>query len=125
MILTLLFTVVFIASILFLSYAKKNWDDPIVAWILFVIFGLVFLINSICVASGVPSTRAYIKKFEATRTTIKEQRSFTNMSDYERVQLTQTIVTANGELAEHQYWANSLWFNWYYDKAILNVEPIR
>lgn len=113
-----------IAILLLILNDRYQWGAEGVIIILIVIFFIAFAFNMFCLATGKTSTRADIKRFEAVRNTIEQQRN-DSLSVYERVQITQTIIEKNEWLAGEQYWANTLWLNWFYDKSILNVKPIK
>lgn len=123
MILTTLCCSCFFLSIILLVYAIKKWDDSIGGWIIFVLFGIWFVINLICLNTCRLSTISDIKEFESIRLTITQQRKNT-LTEYERATLSLKIVDSNKWLAKEQFWANNKWLNWYYDKKILDVKPI-
>lgn len=106
------------------DYVHTRWSDPEGSLFLFAPFALWFAINIICLCICPASTRSDIKEFEAAKTTIHEQRN-DSLSSYERATLTNKIVEENEWLAKNQFWANNLWMNWYCDKSILKVEPIK
>lgn len=123
MLLTIICTLCFAASAWLLIHARKHWDDEIGGWIAFVIIGIWFLINTICLFTSPASTRSDISEFEAARVTIQQQRD-NKLSEYERATLTKEIVDKNQWLAKNQFWAKNIWLNWYYDKKILDIKPI-
>src|SRR4051812_5676633 len=89
-----------------------------------VIFFAFVIINLIVLWADHSKTRSDIREFEAAKSTIIEQRKIQS-TEYERVKLTEIIIDHNTWLAKEQYWAQSLWLNWYYDKSILKVVPIK
>lgn len=125
MLLTIIWTLLIVLSILWIIFDKKyRWETNICAAITTGIFGLIFIINIIYLATGPACTRSDIKEFEAARLTINQQRA-DSLSAYERVTLTQTIIRQNQWLAKEQFWAKNIWLNWYYDKSILDIKPVQ
>lgn len=123
MLLTILSIILAASSIsLLIVYWKDGAKFPLFCS-LSAIFGLCFIVNVVALATHPAEIRARIKKFEAAKLTIKQQRS-NNLSEYERVTLTKEILERNEWLAEEQYWATNKWLNWYYDQSILNIKPI-
>lgn len=125
MLLTLLCASLLIFSIAWIILDRKyDWDTDMGAVICTVIVGIWFLAQMICLSVGPSSTRADIKKFEAIRLTINQQRENKALSEFERVQLTELIIKQNEWLAGEQFWADNIWLNWFYDKKILEVKPV-
>lgn len=126
MLLSILCTTLFVSAILWVILDKKyNWYTDLGAAIACVLLGILFLLNCICLAACPASTSADIRAFEAVRQTINEQRSDKQLSELERVQLTDRIIKQNEWLASEQFWASNKWLNWYYDKKILTIQPIK
>lgn len=125
MLLTIICTLFFIASIVWaVVESKRKYGNEIAPIVCVVGLGLWFLINTICLFACQSQTTAEVSQFESTRLTIEQQRN-NKLSEYERVQLTTLIVERNTWLAKEQYWAKSIWLNWYYDKKILSIKPIQ
>ena len=66
-----------------------------------------------------------VERFNARKTTIEQQRSMPEVTEYERATLTQSILNDNAWLAKKQEAAKRRAFNWYYTKEILELEPIK
>lgn len=128
MITTFILIIVFVLSVLWVLWTRYNErvrdNTEIGAWIALVLCFVVLVANFICLQTEPLSTRSDIKEFEAFKVTVQQQRSDT-LSSYERVQLTQMIIKENQWLAREQFGATNSWVNWYYDKSILKVEPIK
>lgn len=127
MIFTIFTATCFVIFLIILILLRNNYDYD--GWyaacsIFTLIFAVILLISAISIASREYTTMSYINKFESVKQTIKEQRN-DSLSSYERVQLTTLIVNNNETLAGKQYSAKSLWWNWFYDKRILDVKPIK
>lgn len=114
---TILFAVLLYKSV------KEDWDSTPFILIISIFIGLWFIINLFLLIAEPINTRVQIKEFESTRLTIQQQRD-NNVSEIERAALIKEIIDHNQWLAREQYWAKSLWLNWYYDKAILDLKPI-
>jgi len=84
---------------------------------------ILFIIGLLILAAPTDNKR-FIATFEATRTTISEQRESSN-SELERVELTKQIIEMNQELAERKYYATSLWCNWFTSTDVLKIEPLK
>ena len=125
MLLTLICALSMILSISWLLLALKyEWETDIGAAIVTTLTVVWFLINTFCVITGPVNTRANIKEFQSAKLTIQQQRE-NKLSEYERATLTKEIVDKNQWLAKEQFWAKSLWLNWYYDPEILYITPIK
>ena len=125
MLLTLICALFMLLSISWLLLALKyDWETDVGAAIVTTITVVLFLINTFCVITGPVNTRADIKEFESAKLTIQQQRE-NKLSEYERATLTKEIVDKNQWLAKEQFWAKSLWLNWYYNPEILYITPIK
>lgn len=125
MLLTIICTLLTSLSIIWLLLdIKYDWGTDLGAIVVVVLFGIWFVVNIICLFTCPAVTRSDISEFEAARITIQQQRE-NKLSEYERATLTKEIVDKNQWLAKEQFWAKSIWLNWYYDKKINNVKPIQ
>lgn len=83
----------------------------------------LFIMNIVFLIVWPINAGSNIKQFEAAQNTIIQQRK-NKLTEYERAALTQKIIEQNQWLAKEQFWAKSVWLNWYYDKKILELKPI-
>lgn len=118
MLLLLLFILPLIISIILHVKTDDEYDLAIITW------SLIFLVSCCVFFTGILRTRSDIREFEAFRSTIKEQRLDT-ISPIERLEITKDIIEQNQWLAKEQYWAESPWIGYSYDKAILDIKPIK
>jgi hypothetical protein len=88
------------------------------------IISIVLLISIVIV----PFSRYYsvkrINEFQTRKAVIAQQRNI-NISELERVNLTNEILDDNAWLSNVQYDRNNIWFNIYYSKEVLNLQPIQ
>ncbi len=66
---------------------------------------------------------SYEAQHEAMQETIENART-QDMTDSERMSLTNSIVEQNKDLAEEQYWADTYWLNVFYTDSFRELEPI-
>jgi hypothetical protein len=126
-IMCLLITLIIITIILFgIGFAIDKisyWYDGDV----FKFFGWISLIITIVAIILVPICRynstGRIIEYKTRQATIEQQRK-ANISELERVQLTKEILDDNAWLSACKYDVNNKWFDIYYDKEVLNLEPI-
>jgi hypothetical protein len=64
-----------------------------------------------------------IVEYKTRQATIEQQRK-NNISEIERATLTKEIIEDNAWLSSCEYDVNNKWFNVYYDKNVLDLEPI-
>lgn len=90
-------------------------------------FGCLALIITVIAILLVPICRYHstgrIIEYKTRQATIEQQRK-SNISELERVELTKEIIEDNAWLSDCKYDVNNKWFSIYYDKEVLNLEPI-
>ena len=124
----LLLTFIGITIILFIigySIDKlSGWHDGDI----FKVLGWVALVITIITIILIPICRYYstgrVIEYKTRQEVIQQQRN-ANVSELERVELTKEILSDNVWLRDCQYDINSKWISIYYDKEILNLEPIK
>ena len=102
---------------------KKEYEGEI-AGILSIMSGIALLIAALVIFTGPTRTRGDIAQFKAFKETVASQR-IDSISPLERLEITKKILEENEWLAGEQYWAQTLWMNWTYDKDILKLTPIK
>lgn len=92
---------------------------------IFVVIGLAGLAISIFV---LPLQRNYvlseIQQYEAIRHTVNVSRELEEITEWERIKLTEDIIEANKNIARFKYYAGHPWFKLYYPEEVLGVEFI-
>lgn len=100
-----------------------SWDGDILkclGWIVFVIAVISIILIPIC---RYYSTGRIIE-YKTRQATIEQQRK-DNISEMERATLTREIIDDNAWLSSCKYDLNNKWFDVYYDKEVLNLEPMK
>ena len=101
------------------SWNLEIWGEMILG------VGLILLALSLLM---IPLHRAIINggiaECEAIRQTIVVSREQGELTNLERIRLTEDIVKANGWLASTEYYAGNPWFSIYYPKDLQLPEPI-
>ena len=116
-----------IAIIGYFVYEGFMWDSkariPCIVVTVFLCLATVFSITlGMCSHSKLKSS-AYIEKYKTVKTTIEESIHSTSISGAERLQLVQTAVNENSNLAETQFDCKQ-WYGFLIDKDVLKLEPI-
>lgn len=117
--------ILFIVAIFIIVFAvETDWgrdmDYAVGTWVV----GVILVITVATMLFSRANFHAQIQKFEARRTTYTEQRQL-DMTEYERVMLTTSIVEDNSWLATFQAHKDLLWINWFIPKEIKDVKPIK
>jgi len=86
--------------------SDSGWASMCVA--IAVVLGACFIAQAINTLTLPYDYNSQIAQFNATKETIKQQREMAK-TDYERVQLTQEIITNNQWLADIQYKNTTIW----------------
>jgi hypothetical protein len=125
-----IFIILFIGSFIIWKKRCHEYDSDdgwaILSIIVSCISAIVLLVMVIWIWKGKAEDRAFAHKVEAVRSTIASQRADTSLSDLERVQLTNTILAWNVEIADRKYWSRSQWMNIWYDRRLLDqLEPLK
>lgn len=117
------FIILMIAISVISVLLAMKWKYSVLIDLIAVISTFVFVIAIICVPISRFDTTCNVAKFKARASTIQEQRAIA--SEYERVMLTKEIVDNNAWLIETQICANNGWISIYYDKSVLDLQPIK
>jgi len=108
----------------FLVDKFSSWYDGDI----FKFLGWIALVITIISVILVPIRRYYstgrVIEYKTRQEVIQQQRN-ANVSELERVELTKEILSDNVWLKDCQYDINSKWISIYYDKEILELQPIK
>ena len=96
----------------------------IISIIFAILFGIVIVVQGICIASADASAKVDIAQFESVRKTITEQRANSH-TELERVEMTKIIIEKNTWLAQQKANYENPWESWFYSKSYLTVEPLK
>ena len=103
---------------------RYDWDDrPLFPGLGFLTI-LVLVGALIAMPITVYNQNQEIDAFIALQETVDVQRE-SEISDYERITLTNKIIEANQDLAKAKYAKTHLWFNWFNSKRVLELEFIK
>ncbi len=101
------------------SWSLEIWGEMILG------VGLILLALSLLM---IPLHRAMVNssiaEHEAIRQTVTISREQGEITDLERIRLTEDIVKANRWLASAKYYVGNPWLNIYYPKDLQLLEPI-
>ena len=128
MILTLLalgLTLIGLSMVLIARY--KNEDDWWFAGMcILVIFGIcsLFAVGQSTFVKKI-ETDVYIIKFDTIRDTFETARTSIDISALELATIQRDVVERNVWLAKSKYWARHPLTKWFWDKRVLEIEPIR
>ncbi|MZK53474.1 hypothetical protein [Clostridium beijerinckii] len=93
----------------------------------FRLWGYILLFITAVMIILIPICRYYsagrIVEYKTRQATIEQQRK-SNISELERVELTKEILGDNAWLSGCKYDVSNKWFDIYYDKEVLNLQPI-
>jgi len=68
---------------------------------------------------------AEIQQHEAIRHTVNISREIDEITEWERIRLTEDIIETNKNMAKFKYYAGHPWFSLYYPKEVLDVNYIK
>lgn len=120
--------ILIILGVFFFIINKEDWGYGIFAvlgWCGVLIGGVWLFFAIITLPIDRIRNYAFIEQFEATRLTLQDIRSVSELSGLERFALQKEIIERNEKLAEKQYCSRNTWLNWYYPKELQNVKPLR
>ncbi len=69
------------------------------------------------------NSRAEIKKFQSIQQTFNKARANKSINPLEMAAIQQKAVAENAELAEIQYWNQTI-FDWWIDDGVMELKPI-
>jgi hypothetical protein len=125
MLIILILAVISLAMLCVAILVHKAGKDP-TGWVMIGIF--IWIGYAACLAaivSASPSADAMAIKYFIVQSTLNEARSNSQISQFELAAIQQKAVELNAELATKQFWAKSLWTNWFYSKKVLDIALIR
>ena len=103
------------------GYDSFNFEALTMACL--IIGGFFLLVSLILLPIQRNSTSADIEAHKAIGRTMVETRRH-EISELERIGLTQDVLETNMKLAKAKYYANSPWFGIYYPKKVIDVEEV-
>jgi len=133
MYLTLLIIAIAVISSCFMYAASKGFlSDAFEEDLWFGLLLLVFIISLLAMTVSfivIPSkrmqTNAFIQEHAIVQTTINVMREQGDITNLERVRLSEDIIDINRNLAVRQFYAAHPWFSIYHPSEILELEPIK
>ena len=123
MILILSLTILFGVCLGWLAYDLVKGEDMPISAMISVIVGLFWVVVMIALFLNPYSVKGEIAQYEAVKTSIENARA-TDITDIERVALTQKIIETNKWLAQVQYDNQNLWAVFIPDEVDA-LEPLR
>ena len=114
-----------ISVVLFLYGLKliKNWDTDVVGFSITMICGVFLFLSLLFWPIEYYETKATIAVYPEMVKSIESARRG-EISEFERMALTQTIIQFNMELKRKQYWNETFIFDIYVPDEIMDIEPI-
>lgn len=101
---------------------NKGWDYETGGALMITIFGLWFLIHSICLLTVSYGFEMFVVKRTAFEKTLNDSRK--NGNDYETAAIVKEVAEWNVKLAEYKYDNTTLYFDQFIDDRIDTLEPI-
>jgi len=123
MILILTLTILFGVCLGWLAYDLVKGTDMPISALFSTIVGLFWVVVMIALFLNPYSVKGEIAQYEAVKTSIENARA-TDITDIERVALTQKIIETNKWLAQVQYDNQNLWAVFIPDEVDA-LEPLR
>jgi len=103
---------------------KHDWDDFL--GLIFAVIGcIIFALSLIFIPIYRNDVYVSIQKHEVIRQTVIAARDQGDITQFERISLTEDVIDANKRLTHMQYYAGHPWFKLYYPEEVLDVELIR
>jgi len=129
MYLTLLATLFFLASLVFLiirmSKGEKDLLDAGLGCFLLFWLSTIFMALVIILLIVYPiRINVEILQFKSVSTTLETARGNPEISVFELAAMQQKVIEMNKWLAEAKFWAKHLLTNWFWPKEISRLEPI-